>query len=86
MKIGIFTGATGVRLKNIFTDIFQYPTAEHEIIIFSLTPDHRFDNYFCLSPLQKHEGKVVGGFGKKSFVSTGKRKPGNKYASLTAMI
>ena len=26
MKIGIFTGATGVRSKNIFTDISRYPT------------------------------------------------------------
>ena len=31
-------------------------------------------------------GKVVGGFGKKSCVSTGVRKPGNTYASPTAMI
>ena len=31
MKIGIFTGATSVRLKNIFTDIFRYPTGKHEI-------------------------------------------------------
>ena len=39
-----------------------------------------------LSPLQKHVRKVVGGFGKKSCVSTGVRKPGNTCASLTAMI
>ena len=31
MKISIFTGGTSVRLKNIFTDISQYPTGEHEI-------------------------------------------------------
>ena len=36
--------------------------------------------------LQKHARKVVGGFGKKSCVSAGVRKPGNTYASLTAMI
>ena len=36
--------------------------------------------------LQKHVRKVVGGFGKKSCVSTGVRKPGNTYASPTAMI
>ena len=41
---------------------------------------------FLLSPLQKHLRKVVGGFGKKSCVSTGVRKPGNTYASPTAMI
>ena len=35
--------------------------------------------YFRLSPLQKHVRKVVGGFGKKSCVSTGVRKPGNTY-------
>ena len=33
--------------------------------------------YFRLSPLQKHVRKVVGGFGKKSCVSTDVRKPGN---------
>ena len=31
MKIGIFTGATSVRLKNISTDISQYSTGKHEI-------------------------------------------------------
>ena len=31
MKIGIFTGATSVRLKNVFTDICRYPTEKHEI-------------------------------------------------------
>ena len=41
---------------------------------------------FHLSPLQKHVRKVVCGFGKKSCVSTGVRKPGNTYVSLTAMI
>ena len=42
--------------------------------------------YFHLSPLQKHVRKVVGGFGKKSCVSAGVRKPGNTCASPTAMI
>ena len=45
-----------------------------------------FPAYFRLSPLQKHVRKVVSGFGKKSCVSTGERKPGNTYASPTAMI
>ena len=31
MKIVIFTGATSVRSKTIFTDISQYPTGKHEI-------------------------------------------------------
>ena len=31
MKIGIFTGRTSVRSKNIFTDISRYPTGKHEI-------------------------------------------------------
>ena len=31
MKIDIFTGATSVRSKNIFTDISRYPTGKHEI-------------------------------------------------------
>ena len=45
-----------------------------------------FSAYFTLSPLQKHVRKVVGGFGKKSCVSTGVRKSGNTYASLTTVI
>ena len=45
-----------------------------------------FPVYYRLSPLQKHVRKVVGGFGKKSCVSTGVRKPGNTCASPTAMI
>ena len=53
--------------------------------------DPRLRRLFCpanfhLSPLQKHVRKVVGGFGKKSCVSTGVRKPGNTYPSPTAMI
>ena len=32
VKIGIFTGGTSVRSKNIFTDISRYPTGKHEII------------------------------------------------------
>ena len=32
MKIGIFTGGTSARSKNVFTDISRYPTGKHEII------------------------------------------------------
>ena len=45
-----------------------------------------FPAYFRLSRLLKHARKVVGGFGKKSCVSTGMRKPGNTCASPTAMM
>ena len=31
LKIGIFTGGTSVRSKNIFTDICRYLTGKHEI-------------------------------------------------------
>ena len=31
MKVGIFTGGTSIRSKNIFTDIFPYPTRKHDI-------------------------------------------------------
>ena len=31
MKIGIFTGGTSVRSKNIFNAISRYPTGKHEI-------------------------------------------------------
>ena len=34
VKIGIFTGGTSVRSKNIFTDISRYPTGKHEINIY----------------------------------------------------
>ena len=33
MKIDIFTGATSIRSKNIFTDISRYPIRKHEIIL-----------------------------------------------------
>ena len=42
--------------------------------------------YFRLAPLRKHVRKVVGGFGKKRFLSTGVRNPRNACASPTAMI
>ena len=42
--------------------------------------------YFRLSPLQKHVRKVFGSFGKRSSISISGRKPGNTYASPTAMI
>ena len=35
MKVGIFTGGTSVRSKNIFTGISQYPTGKHEIKLLS---------------------------------------------------
>ena len=37
MKITIFTGATSVRSKNIFTDISRYLTGKHEINIVYLS-------------------------------------------------
>ena len=33
VKIGIYTGGTSVRSKNIFTVISRYPTGRHEISI-----------------------------------------------------
>ena len=42
--------------------------------------------FLPLTSAEACEKKVVGGFGKKSCVSTGVRKPGNTYASPTAMI
>ena len=33
VKIGIFTGGTSVRSKNIFNDISRYPTRKHEIMV-----------------------------------------------------
>ena len=34
VKIGIFTGGTSVRSKDIFTNISRYPTRKHEMIIY----------------------------------------------------
>ena len=34
MKIGIFSGGTIVRSKNIFTDISRYPTGKHDVYIY----------------------------------------------------
>ena len=39
MKIGIFTGVTSVRSKNIVTNISRYPTGKHEINAPSQTND-----------------------------------------------
>ena len=36
MKIGIFTGGTSVRSKNIFTDISRYPTGKHELNVYMI--------------------------------------------------
>ena len=36
IKISIFTGATIVRSKNIFTDISRYPNGKHEIKVSAL--------------------------------------------------
>ena len=40
VKIGIFTGGTSVRSKNIFTDISRYFTGKHEINIYILPLGH----------------------------------------------
>ena len=48
MKIDIFTGATSVRSKNIFTAISQYPTVMHEIK-FKIFP-------YSLIRMQLHDG------------------------------
>ena len=59
-----------------------------DLVIYSSIPgrgDFSFRRIFA-SPLQKHVRKGVGGFGKKSCVSTGVRKPRNIWASPAAMI
>ena len=61
----------------------------HDLVVLSSTPQLRrlfFSVYFRLPPLQKYVGKVVGGFGKKTCVRTGVRKPRNRYSSPTTMI
>ena len=54
MKIGIFTGGTSVRSKNIFTDISRYPTGKHDIniyfFIFSLIGASTRQEYVDISP------------------------------------
>ena len=77
---------TTIAINESFVKIFS---RQNEKIKFkeTLIYDYSFSKLiFRLSPLQKHVRKVVDGFGKESCVSTGARKPGNTYASPTAMI
>ena len=55
------------------------------LILLILTMNSIFQLH-TLSLLQKYVRKVVGGFGKKSCVSPGVRKPGNTCASPTASL
>ena len=55
MKIGIFTGVTSVRSKNIFTDISRYPTGKHEIIYIQ-----SFDNLHNLRCLLVWAHSLIG--------------------------
>ena len=48
MKVGIFTGGTSVRSKNIFTYISQYSTGKYEIIYISYTATSRFELAFSV--------------------------------------
>ena len=49
MKIGVFTGGTSVRSKNIFTDISRYLTGKHEINFDIITSDDiNFHFHFLL--------------------------------------
>ena len=45
MKIGIFTGGTSVRSKNIFTAISRYPTGKHEINMDITDYDHASSSF-----------------------------------------
>ena len=55
----------------LVTNIFSF---SHNV--FQVQSPSFHPHFFCCL-LQKHVRKVVGGFGKKSYVSTGVRKPGN---------
>ena len=59
----------------------------HDLVVVSSIPcwgDFSFRRIF--SPLQKHVRKVVGGFGKKSWVGTRVRKPRNTCVSSTLAV
>ena len=47
MKIGIFSGGTSVRSKNIFASISRYPTGKHEIN-FDITTSDDINFHFLL--------------------------------------
>ena len=69
MKIGIFTGGTSVRSKNIFTDISRYPTGKHEMN-FDLSPKKKVSSFYYvitiitsksqITPLFKWKPSVTG--------------------------
>ena len=46
VKIGIFTGGTSVRSKNIFTDISRYPTGKHEIKVNPIHTILKYSDYY----------------------------------------
>ena len=54
MTIGIFSGGTSVRSKNIFTNISRYPTGNHEIIHVSYITDVRQLESHLESIRQRH--------------------------------
>ena len=53
MKTGIFTGATSVRLKSIFTNISRYPTRKHEINMYLNASTKRICQ-FCTDSLYEN--------------------------------
>ena len=68
VKIGIFTGGTSVRSKNIFTDISRYPTGKHEISYWYLFL------YFLPFPKQFLVFMTIGKKAVKNIVSKGERE------------
>ena len=46
MKIGIFTGGTSARSKNIFTDISRYLTGKHEIKVNPIHTILKYGDYY----------------------------------------
>ena len=70
LEIGIFTGGTSVRSRNIFTDIYRYPTGKHEIKAYTSNKPLQFQDGVHMLNFQSHDLKHDGTFSDRCEVIT----------------